>query len=307
MCVLTLAVSSPYTRGVNKVRKLKQVIVYVSCFGCVAFGLYHAGRLVIAEQSGSTPDSASTSRIKTIYDSLVSLSHGSDSAGSWGNWGAVWNRIRSAGEWAPSGDAGETDVASGKKFYKDSRTQKTGTASLAQDFSQQSLQDWDDKKAGDTTVEEAVWTNTAGSATTGVWKDTRTGLYWSVSQGYKTNLFTRTTCDFFTTTPRGAYTGTDADCGNAINACGLLSLEAVTGGGAKTDWYLPSIKELQQAIIDGIYNQNSSFTTTEYFWSSTENSDDASSAWNVNLTGLTFNYFVKSYVDFNAVRCVRRD
>ena len=129
---LTQPPSNQYIKVVDMVNKIKRSIVYISCFGCLAFGLYHAGRLVLAEQTGSTPDSASTSRIKTIYDSLVSLSHGSESAGAWGNWGVMWNRIRSAGEWVPSGDATEADVVTGKTFYKDSRTIKTGTKAAAE-------------------------------------------------------------------------------------------------------------------------------------------------------------------------------
>lgn len=277
-------------------------------------GLMKVRNIVLAEQSGSSPESGATSRIKTVYDSLVALTHGSESAGGWGNWGAYWNRIRSAGEWVPTGDADEADVASGKTFYKNSRTQKTGTASLAPNWSNQSLQDYDDCRGNmdcsstsdeDTTTEEATWTNTAGSATTGVWKDTRTGLYWSVDQESKTNEFTRATCDFFTTTPRGAYAGADSDCGNAINTCATLSLEAVTGGGAKTDWYLPSQKELQQAYIDGIYNTNSTFATASAFWSSTERSDYSGLAWYETLYDGRTNVYGKG--NGNSVRCVRRD
>lgn len=197
-------------------------------------GLMKVRNIVLAEQSGSSPESGATSRIKTIYDSLVALTHGSESAGGWGSWGVMWNRIRSAAEWVPTGDADEADVASGKTFYKDSRTQKTGTASPSVNWITLSLQDYVDCRGTeacteipdqdqDTTAEEATWTNTAGSATTGVWKDTRTGLYWSANQGNSTNVFTRATCDFFTTTPRGAYAGADSDCGDAINTCASLS------------------------------------------------------------------------------------
>ena len=69
---------------------------------------------VLAEQSGGTPESGGVSRIKAIYDSLVSLGHGSDSSGSWGDWGAYWNRIRGAGEWTPDSGLEPEEVSSGE-------------------------------------------------------------------------------------------------------------------------------------------------------------------------------------------------
>ena len=295
-------------------QKTKILFILLSLFLVVGFFLYQVQDKVLAEQSGSSPESGVTSRIKTIYDSLVALSHGSDSAGGWGNWGVMWNRIRSAAEWVPTGDATEADVASGKTFYKDSRDQKTGTAPTPIDFTNQQYSSRDDyggpngSGAEDYQGEEATWTNPA----TNVWKDSRTGVYWSASQGDMTNSFTAislATCDFFTTTPRGAYAGLDSDCGVAINYCGTLNL--ASGGSNSTDWYLPSQKELQQAYIDGIYNKAgtnltnaAAFTTTSTFWSSTEYSNGSGQAWHVALYGYT-----NSYDKGNSwpVRCVRRD
>ncbi len=292
---------------------LKKLLILLTLFLVVGFFLYQVQDKVLAEQSGSSPESGVTSRIKTIYESLVSLTHGSESAGSWGNWGVMWNRIRSAAEWVPSDTAVETDVASGKTFHNTSRTQKTGTASLAPDWSNQSLQDYDDCRgpdcAGsedeDSMVEETIWTNTAGSATTGVWQDTRTGLYWSEWQANQWNNFSRPTCDFFTSLPRGSYAGGDSDCGSAINTCANLSLESVAGDGVSTDWYLPSQKEYMTAYIDGIFNTNYEFAGWTEFWTSTEVSDSNSSAMIVEpsrgvvgISGKMFN---------RAVRCVRRD
>ena len=293
---------------------------------------------VLAEQTGSSPESGATSRIKTIYDSLSSLSHGSDSSGGWGDWGSMWNRIRSAGEWVPAGDASEADVVAGKVFYKDTRTPKTGSLSLsgdatvsdviigktfysnsltkltgtappAFDYSTQSKVIWDDYKNGgsadgDNAGEESAWSNTAGAVDTGVWKDSRTGLYWSANQGVMTNSLTVATCDYFSASPRGSYTGADSDCGNAINYCANLNLAA--GGTSSTDWYLPSQKELMQAYLNGIYNQtNTTFATTSHFWSSTEVSGSSANAWGVNLNyGDTINV---NKVNGYSVRCVRRD
>ncbi|MBP9781384.1 DUF1566 domain-containing protein [Candidatus Woesebacteria bacterium] len=289
----------------------KRTVLLFSLFLVVGFLLPRLQIRVFAEQSGSSPESGATSRIKTIYNSLVALSHGSESAGGWGDWGVLWNRIRSAAEWVPSGNAAEADVASGKLFYKDSRTQKTGTASLAPDYSLQSKVTWDDNKNssnsdGDNAGEESVWVNTAGSASTGVWKDGRTGLYWSPNQWTMSNLFTVATCDFFTSNSRGGYAGGDSDCGNAINHCANLNL--TSGGTSNTDWYLPSQKELIQAYLDGIYNQtNINFATNLRFWSSTEDSAIDSNAWNVYFYNGSTGLGSKSTTSNQSVRCVRRD
>jgi hypothetical protein len=231
---------------------------------------------IFAEKVGNSPESGATSRISTLNSALVTLGFGSISAGSWGDWGSWWNRI-----------------------YSSSINNVN--------YSLQSLVEWDDYKTGVYTGEDSTWNNTAGTATGGVWQDTRTGLYWSVNQGSMTDVFpdtTHTTCPFFTN--RITYDGLTSACGNAINACGALSLEGLTGQGAKTDWYLPSQKELMQAYIDGIYvKSNTTWATASYFWSSTEASSTASYAWYVYLGGGSTGYNGKS--NSYAVRCVRRD
>ncbi|MBP9781383.1 DUF1566 domain-containing protein [Candidatus Woesebacteria bacterium] len=309
---------------------LKSTILAISLliiFGFFAFTFQHA---VFAEQSGSSPESGATSRIKTIYNSLVALSHGSESAGGWGDWGTYWNRIRSAAAWVPSGNATEADVASGKTFYKDSRTQIIGTAPAALDYSKQSLMDWEDMRnygwgqytpnglGEDNTDEESTWLNTAGNADTGVWQDARTELFWTANQGYHNNLFTKSSCTYFTSIPRGSYAGVDANCGpvvvdggitvSAINLCGQLELDADGDEVAETDWYLPSQKELLQAYIDGIFNKTSAtFTNYKPYWSSTEPSSGTTNGIFVYLYYGGTGYDGKTYEGYGAVRCVRRD
>lgn len=184
------------------------------------------------------------------------------------------------------------------------------------DYSNQSLVEKDDAVAGDYTGEESAWTNPCPVASENcsedVYKDGRTGLYWSSSQGVAdNNNFTIADCAFFTTEPRGGYDGLDSDCQDnptgAINMCGVLSIDANDDGVDETDWYLPSQKELQQAYIDGMYNQaGSTFTTTIYFWSSTEGSDYSDGAWRVSLyNGFAYVYNKTRSSDY--VRCVRRD
>ena len=236
---------------------------------------------VFAEQMGGSPESGVTPKFKLIYNNFNSLGYGSIAAGSWGNWGSIWNMLYSTGL----------------------------AASTTVNYSYQSSVEWDNYLAGDSTQEEASWTNSAGTSTGGVWKDNRTGLYWSASSGQNDNIFpdsTHSTCLFFSTNPKGNYDGSDADCGDALNTCGNYSLEAVTGQGVKTDWYLPSQKELMRAYIDGAYNQNSTWATTNLFWSSTELSNTPSYAWYVSLyNGNTSNNAKTTTTAY--VRCVRRD
>lgn len=287
--------------------------------------MFPAG-ITFAEQSGSSPESGAVSRIKAIYESLATLGHGSDSAGVWGDWGAMWNRIRSAGEWTPDGTATSEDVVAGETFYGSSRIQITGTGSQPIDFSLQQFMERDDYAGPyytglapeDYQLEEAEWTDHS-VGTDIVWKDERTGVYWSPDRGVLTaNNFTAislNTCDFFNKTlypTRGAYPGGDSDCGDAINYCATLNY------GGRTDGCLPSQKELLMAYIDGMYNQAgatpaeaAAFTygTTSGgaypFWSSTEVSTNSDRVWIVALFHCyTFHY---SKTTETAVRCVARD
>lgn len=297
-----------------KVKSVRKILV-ICCLILVLFGLWQIKSIVFAETSGSSPESGASSRIKTSYDWLVAkgANYGATDAVDWDSavtypWGTYWNRIMESAAWEPDGTATAGAVFLGKTFYagNNDRTIKTGTYDPATSlYLPQSLVEWDDYKTGDETGEESSWNNPA----TNVWTDGRTGLYWSNSLGQYSNIFpdtTHTTCPFFSSTPRGSYDGLNANCGNAINACGTLSL-AVDGGAAKTDWYLPSQKELMQAYIDGMYNQaGSTFTTTGNFWSSTEVSSGATNAWRVSLstgyTGTSTKVTATYYV-----RCVRGD
>ena len=268
----------------------------------------------LAEQSGSSPDSGlSKSVLSTGYDFLVSKgsTYGSSSSPDWTyNWGTYWNRIMYSASWEPDGTATTSDVVSGKTFYSglNNRTIQTGTvSSLASviDYAPQMYSHYTDDVADDYTEEESTWSNTA----TSVWKDNRTGLYWSINYSSTTNSFTVASCDFFTTTPRGSYgtSGTDPDCGSAINGCAALSL-ASTGGASDTDWYLPSQKEQVQAYLDGIFNKTDPtwLSGDSAMWSSTERSNDTTDAWYIIFDdGLNFNITDKT--GSLPYRCVRRD
>lgn len=63
-----------------------------------------------------------------IYEALVTLKYGSDSAGKWGDWGEILNRIYSAALWSPDATSNPADVLEGETFYSGgSRYEKTGS------------------------------------------------------------------------------------------------------------------------------------------------------------------------------------
>lgn len=261
---------------------------------------------VLAEQTGSSPESGATSRIKTAYDWLVAkgANYGATDASDWSNnWGSMWNRIMESAAWEPDGTATEADVASTKTFYAGNgdRTIKTGTAPPAVDYSTQKLATKDDW-FGTYKAEESSWTAVSGSPFAGfaalnldsgtVKQDSRTGLWWSASSTtYPTNQFTL------------SADGARPTGGQAIAFCDALNTASY---GGKTDWYLPTQKELMTAYINGIYSQDPTFATTSNFWSSTEYSVNSGNAWSVNLyDGNAVNFHFKG--NAYSVRCVRRD
>lgn len=223
------------------------------------------------------------------------------------------------GTWTFLGDAAVDQVLEGKKFYSNSGTLLTGTYTPPTpiDFSNMQYSTYDDYAGGDYLGwggtltddyqgEESEWSNMSVGEDI-AWRDERTGVYWSAHQGTMSNIFTMASCDYFTSIPRSSYDGSDSDCGLAINYCATLDFAG------RTDWYLPSQKELMQAYIDGIYNQAgideasaAAFVTDNYYWSSSEVSGSSTHAWNVYLNPGNTDSNFKTYTD-NGVRCVSRD
>lgn len=167
-------------------------------------------------------------------------------------------------------------------------------------YANQSLQAQDDN-LGTYKNEESTWTNQpdgvvgeTGLISGKIRKDERTGLWWSASSISNT------------ITNRLDVVETDGlrlKGGEAIAFCEGLNAAAF---GGKTDWYLPTQKELMQAYIDGIYSQDPEFGTRNTFWSSTVLSTDSKTPLCVDLAwGFVFleGDDIKNY---NA-RCVRRD
>ena len=273
-------------------------IVLLLIIAVLSIGIFVVGD-TLAEQSGDTPDSGENSILKETYINLQGLGYGSDE----GSYGGMWNRIISAANWVPNGTVSENKVSLGYTFYNGSRTLKTGTLDYP-NYEAQSLQakDFRDSNGSDS------WSSWEKKNTNPeVWYDKRSGLYWSPNQGNFTNSFTISTCAFFSTTKRGDYNGGDpTNCGNAIEQCATLSLDANGDGTNETKWYLPTQAELMQAYLNGIYlRTNINWVTGNSFWSSTEDQINNSSAWYVTLNygNTSSKYKTTSY----AVRCVLRD
>jgi len=223
------------------------------------------------------------------------------------------------GTWTFLGDAAVDQVLEGKKFYSNSGTLLTGTYTPPTpiDFSNMQYSTYDDYAGGDYLGwggtltddyqgEESEWSNMSVGEDI-AWRDERTGVYWSAHQGTMSNIFTMASCDYFTSIPRSSYDGSDSDCGLAINYCATLDFAG------RTDWYLPSQKELMQAYIDGIYNQAgideasaAAFVTDNYYLSSSEVSNLSSYAWFVSLYDGYSGANLKTGTG-DGVRCVSRD
>ena len=223
------------------------------------------------------------------------------------------------GTWTFLGDAAVDQVLEGKKFYSNSGTLLTGTYTPPTpiDFSNMQYSTYDDYAGGDYLGwggtltddyqgEESEWSNMSVGEDI-AWRDERTGVYWSADQGTMSNIFTMASCDYFTSIPRSSYDGSDSDCGLAINYCATLDFAG------RTDWYLPSQKELMQAYIDGIYNQAgideasaAAFVTDNYYWSSSEVSGNSNYAWIVLLNAGDTDVYDKTNSSLG-VRCVSRD
>ncbi len=341
-------------------KKKSLLISYFFVSGLFLMTCLLLGRNFKVSATSTPPITDQVSILDQIYTRLVTSGFGTESSGDHGNFGVKWNRIASSAYWIPDGDATAEDVVTGKTFYGGNRTEQTGTLSLTGDatvddvvsgktfysdsftkltgtapepidFSLMQFNEYDDYEGlatgsidptnpiDDYEGDEAIWTNTS----TNVWKDERTGLFWSADvstlglglPATYSNAFpnqVHTTCPFFSSNPRASYDGLTASCGNAINVCGTLSYDRDNDGEAETDWYLPTQKELMQAYIDGMYNQAganlegaATFTTTNFFWSSSEVSFYPTNAWGVSL--LVGNTNLNAKASTFAVRCVSRD
>ena len=97
----------------------------------------------------------------------------------------------------------------------------------------------------------------------------------------------------------------DAEGGDAVNHCESLSLDAGGDTVDETDWYLPSQKEILQAVINGAGNNVPNANIRE-IWSSSLGSIDGSSIWSIQLSGGDSPGPRSDNSSYN-VHCVRRD
>ena len=159
----------------------------------------------------------------------------------------------------------------------------------------------------DQNKEEGEWASTTDTDINGatvasgvVKRDMRSGLYWT---------------DCYALTPGGgscsyasavadADDGLDAEGGQAIDWCEALSLDADGDAVDETDWYLPSLKEVMSAVINGAGN-NISHAGEDKIVTSTHDSDDDSSVWHMDLG--TGDSQPMSYSSTGNAFCVRRN
>ena len=298
---------------------MKKLKIIIPILAVVIISGFIGINYVLAEKpTGDTPESGATSYIKATYDSIVALGHGSVSAGSWGDWGAYWNRIRSAAEWVPNGTAGTGDVISGKTFFGNSRSSQNG-AYVATNLTPANVKSGttfgvgqtgtlgstgpcptqayhDNYGAPVTATTNCSQTWAVDSSVTGAEKkDPVTGLIWS-------NLLLKTgTAVAFSSSTNTAFSW---DASNAANigittpvAGNRTAIQMCADQG--NSWRLPTQKELMQAYIDGSY-----FNLTQPsngFWSASE--VNSTVAWDVVLGNGFTGYSVET--DAFQLRCVR--
>ena len=260
-----------------------------------------------AEQSGSSPESGSTSRLKTASTAITALSYGSDSSGSWGDWGAMWNRLYSAAE-TPFNDAkvngekngtGQGSADCSTTFALNCYTQAKGGVD---DYNNNGSIPSDSYKKTWTTCN--VGNNYCGTGRSVAEKqDPNTGLVWSPQISSSSTWFVGNNCKY----PNG-LTGDDGVC-NTNGEVACYCVKHTGGGDAKTgcenyddgNWRLPFQKELMQSYIDGSWGNLTN--AGSYYWSSTTQSDTTNYAWRiVQYNGTTTN---TTKTNSHAVRCVR--
>jgi len=180
------------------------------------------------------------------------------------------------------------------------KTKQSDSSPVVSFYTSQALQAQDDN-LGTYKDEESIWTNQpdgivgeTGLSSGKIRKDERTGLWWSASSLSDTITNRLNVVE----TDGHRLTG-----GEAIAFCDGLNRVAF---GGKTDWYLPTQKELMQAYIDGIYSQDPEFGTRNAFWASTVFSTDLKTPWCVDLAW-GFVYLEDNFIENYFVRCVRRD
>ncbi len=251
-----------------------QLVLSVGFLVLVGLSLNRQIKIIRAEQTGSSPESEADSRLKQLADALTTLDYGSTAAGSWGDWGAYWNRINAAAR-GTFNDAkangtyngGNADYPQSVGGIHDATTLPTGSY----------LASW-------TTCNEAnTYCNTSNAQAEK--QDANTGLVWSARISSAANWFTANNC---------AQPGSAENPGSCVAhgdvACKCVKLiSSKTGCEALgTGWRLPYQKELMMAYIDGSAEFLSNSAAT--YWSGTTSTTVTNNAWYTHLSsGVTYN------------------
>jgi hypothetical protein len=274
--------------GLFKNRRLKVVSI-------VLLAVILASGIVLKVRAETYPggtDNGLTSNILSLSNTLTTDGYGSTTNSP--NWGSLWNRISTAAQWAPSGNATAAQVKSGQTFYNTSRTQATGTYPAPGYCSTEAYHDNYGAPVTQTTncTVNITWT-TASPAVTGDDKqDPVTGITWSK---YIENISGTPTF----VSSSGSTWSWDASGANNVavgNKTAIQLCSGMNGGGV---WRLPSQKELMQAYIDGSYFDLTN--PSNNFWASTQSG--STNAWLVALSsGPTSTTTLATLL---YVRCVR--
>ena len=278
----------------------RTLIIYTLIIFVISFIVVTIIRGTLAEQSGSSPESGSTSKLKTIDTALTNLSYGSIAAGSWGNWGTMWNRVYSAAQ----GSFNDALVAGIKNGG--------GTGAIISPYPKTlgGVDDYNRNQTIPTDTYKKTWITcnsannycgTGRSVLNGlVSQDPNTNLVWSPRISSSSTWFIANNC---------IVPGDPGSLGATCTADTQPGCVCVKNTGTKTGcenyddglWRLPYQKELMQAYIDGSWGNLA--TAGASYWSSTTNSDYTQNAWYTYLYGgLTYSY---TKTTAYSVRCVR--
>ena len=277
------------------IKTTKQHSAMLAGFGLVLalvlVGGIFIGRVSAESYPGGT-DNGLTSRIGELDATLTGLGYGTTTATP--DWGNMWNRVKTSATWTPAGNATANDVAKGKTFYGNNRTEQTGTRNVTGLCPTQKWHDGygsADANQVNNCVDQIVWTVPSDGVEGTDKQDPVTGLIWS--QRLWNDPATPGAAPKFSASASSTYSW-DASLKDN-NGKTAIELCSERGNG----WRLPTQKELMQAYIDGSFWNLSQ--SVAYHWSSTENS--GANAWFVYLSGGITGNNIKTTA--YAVRCVR--
>jgi len=270
------------------------VLLFLSLSVIAIFSL--TAKTVLAEKVGLSPESGATSRISTLNTVLTGLGFGSTSAGTWGDWGAWWNRIY----WAAKTPANDFLVAGEKNGSG------TGSANCASPPSGAhanincytkalgGVDDYNNSQTIPADTYEKTWTtcnsgnNYCGTGRTVlnnlVSQDPNTNLVWSPQVSSSSTWFVANDC-----IPPGSVGNLGYPSGTCVNDGDISCICVKQPGGSETGcaaydgvsgWRLPYQKELMQSYIDGSWGNLANAGVN--YWSSTTISNGTSLAWTTN-------------------------